>query len=584
MTKEITLDALAATSKPVEKPKNEVPEVKTETPMKEDKKDKVIDMPKMGSGGFKKSEDGKMIKMDAAQMKQTLIKDGVIEEPKDDTDAHPIVKDAFSSLNETLMERANNVMNLVETMKENKEEEELEAELKEKKSTRPQNYDNNSEDDFIDSIDDEINEDKIEKKEDKKIKTEISDYKFDDIDDKEEELSKEVKKEEPAIKRVPLEDNTEDTNDVDSDNADLDAMLKSLDDGNEDVVDTEEETSEELLEKFKDSMKNVQITQNQIDFKKFTIRQKPISSSFVLNNIQSVNNLRRADWALYHTKKAITFTECLGPELDALRRNMENTNNMNRVISSLKFIYDRVYDNNKPSFEAWTKLIRTEEIDSMYYGIYRACYANSNLIPRTCPSCHKTSLINTDIDSMVVYGGPGDDHEKIKKEFHDILNHDTTTEENAFTSTLLQISDNIAIAYSPATLYSTFVMYSTLRDDITDKYSETLNTMTYIDNFFYIDRETNELIPIEVKEYPGNLNKTVLNKLKVYRGILKGLSNDQYNSFMGKLNSLVSTPKITYVMPACTCPECGAEIPEAPVDSMLNLLFTRAQLARIKSL
>ena len=149
----------------------------------------------------------------------------------------------------------------------------------------------------------------------------------------------------------------------------------------------------------------------------------------------------------------------------------------------------------------------------------------------------------------------------------------------------MQISNDLAVAYSPATLYSTFVVYATLKNDITQRYSDTLSTMSYIDNFFYIDRANNNLIPIEVKEYPGNINKTVLNKLKVYRQILKSLTNDQFNVFMGKLNGIVEQPKINYVLPACKCPECEAEIPEAPVENgMLSLLFTRAQLARIRSL
>ena len=92
-----------------------------------------------------------------------------------------------------------------------------------------------------------------------------------------------------------------------------------------------------------------------------------------------------------------------------------------------------------------------------------------------------------------------------------------------------QISDSIVISYSPASLYSTFLQFATLKDEITNQYSDLLNMMVYIDNFFFIDRQNNELVPIDIKEYPGSLNKTVLSRLKVFREILKSLTNDQYN-------------------------------------------------------
>ena len=144
---------------------------------------------------------------------------------------------------------------------------------------------------------------------------------------------------------------------------------------------------------------------------------------------------------------------------------------------------------------------------------------------------------------------------------------------------------DIVVSYSPGTLYSTFIQYATLNNDITNKYAEFLNNMAYVDNFFYIDRKTHELIPIEIKEYPNNLNKTVLSKLKVFTTICRSLTNDQYNYFLSKLSDvLFRDSKITYVYPKARCPECGAEIPEQPSEGAMNLLFLRATLARVRNL
>ena len=164
------------------------------------------------------------------------------------------------------------------------------------------------------------------------------------------------------------------------------------------------------------------------------------------------------------------------------------------------------------------------------------------------------------------------------------MNRDTTTDTTDVESELIQISDDFVISCAMPTLYSTFIQYATLKSEVIDKYSDILNTMAYIDGFYSIDRDTMELVPMSIKEYPNNLNKTVLSKLKVYTDILKTLTNDQYNVLTTKLNNIIQDSKITYIYPETTCPECGVTIPEENVGSVLNLLFTRAQLVQIKSL
>lgn len=390
------------------------------------------------------------------------------------------------------------------------------------------------------------------------------------------EPEKEEKKSSNDIQEVEIE------KPVIAESGDLDQFMQDLD--KEDalnVVDDEDETPEEIRERFKEKLVDIKITRDPIDLSKFSIRKNAVNSALVLNAIQNNRTVKKADWVLYHTGRSMTFTECSGPELDSLRKNIQNSNPVNGVIESLKFIYNHTVDANKPSFEAWCKLIRTEDIESLYFGIYKACYSDTNLVARACQdeACKKTSLIDTDINSMVKF-----ESDEVEKKFNDIRAKDTTTETKAFKSTLLQVSDDIVISYTVPTLYSTFIQFSTLKPEITDKYSDVLNTMAYIDGFFSIDRASNELIPIQVKEYPTNINKTILSKLKVYTEILKSLTNDQYNILTAKLANIMQEAKVTYIYPKTECPECHKEIPEEPVDSMLNLLFTRAQLVQIRSL
>ena len=606
MAKEITIDMLAETSKPVQKPIEEINDTVevTETVMSGEQN--VQEKPsveisntnaqtkpnngvKMGTGKIDRS---KMKPMSASEMAQQLIKDGVMEPKKDETEEHPVMQNAFDALTETIKERERNIDNLLETMRDNAEED-----RKKKEFGLDDDYDDEDEDTGNSDIESELERQQNYSSDDsnKKSSKVKDDFDFDDDDD-----PKPVKKEEEK-KPVEFDDeddddeDEEDSSNLNSDIAELDGLLKATntsssdndtEDDDTDIPETPRgpENDREMIEKFKKSFKGVKIIRDPIDLSKFTISDKPESNKLILKSIESSEAVRRADWALYHTQRSMTFKECSGPELDALRKIMENANDVNRVKASLEFIYSHVYDSNKPPFEEWTKLIRTEDVDNMYFGIYKACYADSNLIPRTCNKCGKTSLIETAIDKMPVYGRIGDDPVKIKKEFNRILNQDSTTAINPFKSELLQISDEYVVAFSPASLYSTFILYSTLDADVTERFAETLNTMSYIDKFFHIDRENSTLRPIKVKEYKDDLNKSVRSKLRVYSDVLNTLSTDQYNAFMSKLNTLVGLSKIHYIMPKCVCPECGEEIPEAEVDSMLNLLFIRAQLARIVSL
>ena len=377
--------------------------------------------------------------------------------------------------------------------------------------------------------------------------------------------------------QITIADNNDDEHD------DLDNLMKDLNSAEDDSISIKEEESvDEIRARFKESLSGVKVTKDPIDFTKFKILQKPVSSLSVLSDINSKNKVfKKADWVLFHTGISVTFAECKGTELNNLRKTIDASNEINSVIASLKFIYDHIIDNNKPQFEQWCKLIRTEDIESLYFGLYRACYADSNIIARTCPNdkCGKTSLININIKDMVEY-----EDDETKEKFNKIFNQDTTTSSHMQESELLQISDDLAISYSHATLYSTFLQYASLPENITKQYSDTLNTMAYINGFFQIDHDNASLIPIEIKTYKNNINKSVISKLKIYIDILKTLTNDQYSVLMAKLNSIITNPKITYVYPETTCPECGDKIPKSNIDSMLRMLFTRAQLVQVKSL
>lgn len=604
MSKEITLEQLAASSKG-NQPKPESKVVSTEP----------VNRPKVHVA---ESPSGGAVRMNPAQVASQLTKAGVMQEKKENIVEAPLVEDAFKAMDDTLKERKewiqNTMMPIVEenarqmaaerefgedALKDDNET--AEGQAAKKAESKIVDIDENDFLDDGDKLSDDEDDDIDFEKEDQKIvsnekpNTPTKESLDAPVPEKhynidQSNIPAEAKEDEKKVETPKVEKTTSAVREdsaVEEESGTLDDLINDIDkDDSMNVVDDEEETPEEIRERFKEKLDNVKITSDPIDLGKYKIRKEAVNSNFILNTLKNSRVVKKADWGLYHSKRSMTFLECSGPELDTLRKNIANSNGMNGVIISLRFIYDHVEDANKPSFEQWTKLIRTEDIESLYYGIYRACYADSNLVPRQCTNeaCKKTSLIDTNIDDMVEYGDENDDHEKIRKEFLKIVSKDTTTETNVFESTLMQVSDNIVISYAPATLYSTFIQYASLKQEIYTKYNDLLNTLAYIDGFFTIDRKSQELIPISIKEYPGNLNKTILSRLKVYTEILKTLTNDQYNVMITKLNNMIGTSKILYVLPECKCPECGEKIAKEPVESMLNMLFTRAQLAQIKSM
>ena len=303
--------------------------------------------------------------------------------------------------------------------------------------------------------------------------------------------------EQPKVKVEPIKINTpvtesvtEDTNiedDVDKDIAELDKLINQVDELSEEIEDVDDEAEMEATKKrFKKSLSKIKVVNDEINLAEFKVRQKPISASTVLNNVQ-VPTVKEADWVALESGRSFRMRECSGKELDALKKSIDNSNNINGVIITLKFIYNHIVDVNKPSFETWCKITRTEDLESYYFALYKATYSDTNLVARTCTNdkCKKTFIEDTDINAMVKFKD-----DETEERFMEIAEMDTNTDSPVIASDIVVASDSIAIAYTQPTLYNTFIQFSTLPNTITDKYSDLLNSLAYITDFYYINKET----------------------------------------------------------------------------------------------
>ena len=467
----------------------------------------------------------------------------------------------------------------------------IEAELAESDVNNDENVDELpvTEDDELESmlsdydVVDEESDNAVELKEVVKISEKINTQ-----EDDEEPAKEEPKK---VVKRK-VADKGPSNNNLDSEIDSIDSLLGDLEDIEEDDdsdVELEEELESESQEEIRERIKKQAIKLKSSSSKNtsgFTVSKQSVASSSLLSRVKKKSNQRTADWPLLASGKCCTFSETSGPELEALERTIRTSNSVNGVIASLKLVYNHIIDANKPSFEQWCKLTKYEDLESAYFGLYYATYGEVNLIGRTCAKvkgkeddhhCGKVSIIDTPVDTMYRI-----EDEEAKAKFDALMQHDTTTQSNAIETTIINISDTFAIGYTEPSLYNTLIQFSSLPEKIVNKHQTMLNTMAYIDSFYYIDWENETYVPITFKVYPDNLNKTIVSKLKVYVEICKLISPDEYDTMVAKITSALDREsKIKYVLPETVCPECGETIPEEDTVSMLELLFTHRQLTAL---
>lgn len=399
--------------------------------------------------------------------------------------------------------------------------------------------------------------------------------------------------EKPVKKTKPVENKTGDSLITDLIN-DIDSELEEsteLPDVDEDMDDIE--STSEARRRFKESMKNIKISKDNLDLSKFTIATEPVSSLSIMSDIHNkATDKRTADWGLHRSGRSITLEEASGKELEVLYNRLNNSNGINSTIISMRHIYNHIVDANKPPFETWCKMTYAEDMEDMYFAEYLACFGNANFVDRMCNKCKKGSIVEIPdpAEAFVEY-----ESDEVEEQFAQIRAQETTTSSFKVKSELRVISDYIAISIAPATIYTMYVQFSSLSNEMINKYSDYLDAVASITGYYYIDRESNTLKPIKIPTYKNSIKNTVLSKIKIFADVVSTLNSDQYNSLMGYIrsetNKIQDPVKVKYKIPKCKCPLCGEDIPETRITatndempSVLTLIFQRAQLALINGI
>lgn len=357
----------------------------------------------------------------------------------------------------------------------------------------------------------------------------------------------------------------------------------SIDD--EDFEDDEEEEdtksdSEKQMNDIKSKLKEkIKPIANVIDLSTFTISSKPVSISNALK--VTTTNKHVADWVFPAEGRSISIEEFTGLELEKLNPANSSRNRLNTYKDIYELIFKHIVDTNKPAtMEQWVKKVNFFDLDHLYFAIYKASFEGSNFVPFSCPHCGEVFVSeDISIDDMVKFKD-----DKAKERIMALLNSDTNTESDNVNVEAVQISDNYVAGLKEPSVYNMIFENVILDEKFTEKYSELLSLVTFVDTIYYIDRDNNELRPIEPKIYPENMVKTVKSKISTYGKILQSLNSDQFYQFNAYIKAIQERhDELSYRLPEVKCPKCEKQIKEADMSAE-GLLFTRCQLVGIANM
>ena len=358
---------------------------------------------------------------------------------------------------------------------------------------------------------------------------------------------------------------------------------------NEDLFDEEEESeptdpdtadSEKILEDLKTEVKQkITPIRNKIDLRAFTIAKKSESAQKVMR-LATQTHRNVADWVMFTAERPISVTGLSGPEILKLNPDNSGRNRLNTFRDMYRVIYDHLYDANKPEFETWLKQVRFTDLQHIYFALYMATFGGSNFLSYSCPNtkCNKVFIKDVEFKDMVKYA---DDN--IKQKVQSILKLDSTSPSNdTYPVDLVQISDSYVFGLRAPSVWNVIIETASLSDKFLEKHGDLIDVVAYIDSIYYIDTANQRLVPIDTKPDPNDQAKTSARRIKVFYDIIQQLTSEEYFN-LGAAIKEYDKPgeQLTYMIPACTCPDCATEIPANERVSPDAMLFTRHQLAAI---
>ena len=365
--------------------------------------------------------------------------------------------------------------------------------------------------------------------------------------------------------------------DIDAEMRELDEELSKAEAAGTSMF-TEDERAEYLKQDIRSKIKPIA---NKFDISSFTVVKKPTLVNRTLEKAEKETKSRGrvADWVLPSTKRRISVSGMLGTEISEFT-SRSSRNDVESVRARFEMLYKHdITPNKAPTMEQWAKSISRNDYDHLFAAYYRACFENSNFIPYECDNDRcQSSFLSENIPFMNIVKFA---NEEARKDFNDILNDKHPGDPSLYVSEVTPVSDVYAMSFKEPSLYDSFIKPAYIDREFINKYSDAFTMSAFIDEIYYIDMEAQELRPIDILKYPGNIAKSEKAKIMIIAKILSTLTSDQYSMMLSILGSIGEDKGgITYIMPEAICPRCGHKIEEQEISAS-NLLFLRHQLATL---
>jgi len=231
-----------------------------------------------------------------------------------------------------------------------------------------------------------------------------------------------------------------------------------------------------------------------------------------------------------------------------------------------KVIYDKVvmFSVGSMTFEEWLKNTSVSDIETFYYGIYRATFPDGTYT-FTCPDCGEYSIFKINPNNLL----KTTDKKKMK-ELVTAVSKNAINKEAMETYSLInktegfELADsNIIMELRTPSLWDLLEIYRNVPETVIDRDEDSVTMMLYIKRF---------LIPYKTAD--GEINYTEQTDSQEVLRIIDNLSIDDSTRLKNSLYERENENRISYSVKNLTCPKCKKEIKDIPV-SIEDILFTQ---------
>ena len=383
--------------------------------------------------------------------------------------------------------------------------------------------------------------------------------------------------------KAKVQESVKDTTFSDFESGDINFDKESEDlEENVDEAKLAEKEQKEQLEKLSALVREkITPVSKTFDISTFSISKRPAANTIATPR---ASEEKIADWVLMSSQKPIYMRRFTGTEMERLSNGGKGRTRLNQALDTWQLIYNHIVDPNKPAtVEEWAKVTSFLDIDHIFMAIYRANFEGSNYIPYGCtnPNCTEKTFLsdNFDIMDMCEFAD-----KKAKAKFDSIIGRETNTTSGLYSTEIIPVSDDYAFVFREPSIYNIIFESAVLDEEFVDKFGELISMCSYIDEIYYINRETRELQPVRTNVYPNNIKKTVKSRIINFSKYINTLNSDQYNTIMAYMHKIgEGGESLTYRMPEVTCPNCKTVIP-ASKQTAQALVFLRHQLAALATL